>query len=166
MWDGAGDAFPGPPIVASDGTAFIVETDFDKTVVLGLDPSGKPLPGWPYRSRSAAQWIGGCGAGDTGCGRTRTAPGIGQGNALYLLNEASGSSTGGGIVAIGADGVIRDGWPVDLRRAGSMFWSMATAPYGLTWALAIEPEKNGSSATILAIAEDSTVLWTRTIVEP
>lgn len=166
-WDGAGgDDYPGPPIVASDGTAYIIETKASETAVLGLDPSGKPLSGWPYRSRSLVQWTGECGAGDTGCGRTRTSPGIGQNNALYLLNKASGSSTGGNAVAIGADGVIRDGWPVGLRRAGAMFWSVAIAPYGLAWALAIEPETNGSSATVLAIAEDSSVLWTKTIVQP
>jgi hypothetical protein len=165
-WDGAGDGFPGPPIVASDGTTFILETDPNKTVAVGLDPTGKPLPGWPYRSKSTAQWIGGCGEGDTGCGRTRTDPGIGQDNALYLLNEASGSSTGGSVVAIGADGVVRDGWPVGLRRAGATFSSVVIAPYGLAWALVTEPEKKGSSATILAIADDSTVLWTTTVVEP
>jgi hypothetical protein len=70
------------------------------------------------------------------------------------------------LVPIDADGVIHDGWPVGLRRAGSMFWSVATAPYGLPWALAIEPEKNGSSATVVAIAEDSSVLWTTTVAEP
>ena len=43
---------------------------------------------------------------------------------------------------------------------------MVVAPYGLSWALAIEPEKQGSSATVLAIAADSTVLSATTIVEP
>ena len=85
---------------------------------------------------------------------------------MYLLNAADSPSTGGSVVAIGADGVVRDGWPVGLRRAGAAFSSVVVAPYGLAWALAIEPETKGSSATVLAIAEDSTVLWTTTIVEP
>jgi hypothetical protein len=167
LWDGAGaDEYPGPPIVAIDGTAFIVEAEASRTTVVGLDPSGKPLPGWPYRSTDAVQWSGECGSGDTGCGWFRQAPQIGPSNALYLLNEAAGSSTGGSIVAIGADGLVRDGWPVGLRRAGSAFSSVVIAPSGIAWALVTEPEKKGSSATILAIAEDSTVLWTTTIVEP
>ena len=165
-WDGAGDDFPGPPIVADDGTAFIIHTETNRTAVVGVDPSGKPLPGWPYRSGDVMQWSGGCGPLETGCGRTRTSPAIGQDNALYLLNAADSPSTGGSVVAIGADGVVRDGWPVGLRRAGAAFSSVVVAPYGLAWALAIEPETKGSSATVLAIAEDSTVLWTTTIVEP
>jgi hypothetical protein len=99
-------------------------------------------------------------------GHDRTDPAVGGSGVLYLFHAASGSSTGGSMVAIGLDGRVRDGWPVGLRRAGSMFWSMAVAPYGLAWALALEPEKQGYSATVLQIADDSTVLSTTTIVQP
>ena len=86
---------------------------------------------------------------------------------LYLLYEAANSSTGGSIAAIGRDGRVVDGWPVGLKRAGSMFWSIVVAPNGTAYALAVEPEPNGShSATILAIAPDSNVLYNVTIVEP
>jgi hypothetical protein len=112
------------------------------------------------------EWTGFCGNGDTGCGQNRTVPAVDSNDVLYLLYAAAGSSTGGSMVAIGSDGRVRDGWPVGLRRAGSMFWSMAVAPYGLAWALAIEPEKQGYSATVLQIADDSRVLSTTTIVEP
>ncbi len=165
-WSGAGDDSPGAPIVADDGTAYIVSTAGGRTTVVGLDPAGRPLTGWPYGSKLEMQWTGDCGDGDTGCGQTRTAPAIGPKNALYLLNAASSSSTGGSMVVIAADGRVRDGWPVGLRRTGAMFWSMVVTPYGLSWALAIEPEKQGYSATVLAIAEDSTVLSTTTIVQP
>jgi hypothetical protein len=165
-WNGAGDAFPGPPIVGDDGTAFIISTEDGRTTVLGLDPAGQPLTGWPYRSALRMEWTGFCGGGDTGCGQNRTAPAIGANDVLYLLNAAPSSSTGGSMVAIGLDGRVRDGWPVGLRRAGSMFWSMTVAPYGLAWALAIEPEKQAYSATVLQIADDSRVLSTTTIVEP
>lgn len=165
-WSGAGDPFPGPPIVADDGTAFIISTEDGRTTILGLDPAGQPLAGWPYRSTLRIEWTGFCGDGETGCGQMRTVPAVGLNDVLYVLNAASGSSTGGSMVAIGLDGRVRDGWPVGLLRAGSMFWSMAVAPYGLAWALAIEPEKQGYSATVLQIAEDSTVLSTTTIVQP
>ena len=46
-----------------------------------------------------------------------------------------------------------------------MFWSMAVGPGGV-WALAIEPEKKGYSASIVSIAPDSTVRWTTPVVEP
>jgi hypothetical protein len=165
-WNGAGDSFPAPPVVADDGTTFIISTENGRTTVLGLNPAGQPLAGWPYRSTLRVEWTGFCGNQDTGCGQNRTAPAVDSNDVLYLLNAATGSSTGDSMVAIGADGRVRDGWPVGLRRAGSMFWSMAVAPYGLAWALAIEPEKHGYSATVLQIADDSRVLSTTTVVEP
>ncbi|MGZ9159989.1 MAG: hypothetical protein ACXW4T_02390 [Candidatus Limnocylindrales bacterium] len=165
-WNGAGDFSPGAPIVADDGTVYIVSTSGGSTTVVGLDPAGQPLIGWPYSSKLGMQWKSHCRDGETGCGQSRTAPAIGPNNALYLLNAASGSSTGGSMVAIAADGRIRSGWPIGLRRSGAMFWSMVVAPDGLSWALAIEPEEQEYSATVLAIAEDSTVLSATTIVEP
>lgn len=70
------------------------------------------------------------------------------------------------MVAIEPNGRVRSGWPVGLRRAGSMFWSIAVGPDGRVWALAVEPETRGYSATILAIAHDSTVVYATTVVEP
>ncbi|MBF8289922.1 MAG: hypothetical protein HW391_890, partial [Chloroflexi bacterium] len=58
-------------------------------------------------------------------------------------------------------------WPVELRRAGSEFWTVVVGPDGTVHALAIEPEAGGgSSATILAIASDSSVIYGTTVVEP
>lgn len=54
-----------------------------------------------------------------------------------------------------------------LSRPGSEFWSVVVGADGTTYALAIEPEAGGaSSATILAIAPDSTVIYATTIVDP
>ena len=62
---------------------------------------------------------------------------------------------------------MRPGWPVQLKRSGAEFWSVVVGSDGIAFAMAIEPESSGaSSATILAIAADSTVLWSTTIVEP
>ena len=166
-WNGAAAwTPPGEPVVAADGTAFIVTDDGGGTTVLAFDPAGQPLAGWPYRSKLGMEWTGYCPAGDTGCGQWRTMPAVGSENLLFVLNAAVSASTGGSMVAIAGDGRVRAGWPVTLRRAGSMFWSLEVAPTGGVWALAIEPEKRGYSATVLAIAEDSTVLSTTTIVEP
>jgi hypothetical protein len=46
-----------------------------------------------------------------------------------------------------------------------MFWSIEAGTDGV-WALAVEPEASGASATILSIAEDSTIRWKTTIIEP
>ena len=80
-FDGAsGEDIPGPPIVADDGTVYIISTAGGTTAVVGLDPSGKPLAGWPYESKLDMQWTGFCGDGDTGCGYDRTEPAIGPDN--------------------------------------------------------------------------------------
>jgi hypothetical protein len=56
---------------------------------------------------------------------------------------------------------------VGLRRTGSEFWSIVVGSDGTAYALAVEPEAGDSySASILAFAPDSTVLYTTTIVEP
>ena len=169
-WSGAGNDYPGPPIVADDGTAFVISTEGpgSNTSVVGLDPAGNVMPGWPYQSTGNIQWTGDCGGlGDTGCGQTRTSPSAGQNNVLYLLMEGSKSSAGGSVVAIGPDGKVRDGWPVGLTRAGAEFLSIVVATNGTAYALAMEPEPNGAySATILSLAPSSHVDYASTILEP
>ena len=88
-WNGAGgEDIPGPPIVADDGTVFIISTAGGNTTVVGLDPQGSRSRAG-HTDRSATwRWTGFCGSGDTGCGYDRTAPAIGPDNALYLLNAA------------------------------------------------------------------------------
>jgi hypothetical protein len=62
---------------------------------------------------------------------------------------------------------VIDGWPVTLTRSGSQFWSVVVGSDSTAYALAVEPEPNGShSATILAIAPDSNTVYNVTIVEP
>jgi hypothetical protein len=165
-WNGAGDSYPGAPIVASDGSTFIVSAEDGRTTIMGLDPNGEPLPGWPYRSRSGVQFIDRCDEEDTGCGSHRTPIAMDDRDVLYLIHNAAGPSTGGSVVAIDPEGRVREGWPVGLRRAGSVFWKIAVVPDGGLYALAIEREATGYSATIVAIADDSTVRYTSTIVEP
>lgn len=165
-WNGAGGFYPGLPIVADDGTAFIISTR-DGTEVVALNPAGGTMSGWPYRNDAGLEWTGGCGSGDVGCGQYRTEPAVGPGNVLYMIHAQAARSAGGSLVAISPDGRIREGWPVALKREGSEFWSVVVAPDGTAYTLAIEPEAGGAhSATVLGIAPDSTVLYRTTIVEP
>jgi hypothetical protein len=165
--EGAGDSYPAAPIVASDMSTFIVSTEDGRTTIMGLDPGGRPLDGWPYRSKLGIEFINQCvDTGDTGCSSPRTAMGVDAHDVLYLIHGAASPSAGGSVMAIGPDGRVRDGWPVGLRRAGSVFWALAVNPDGGAYALAIEPEGDSHSATIVAITDDSTVRYTKTIVEP
>ncbi len=167
LWTGAGPGYPGAPIVAQDGTAFIVSSAYEMTDVLALDPSGQRVAGWPYHSDLGLQETGFCPPGDTGCGGFRVAPAIGPGNILHVVHTPLSAAGGGSVVAIGRDGRVIDGWPVTLTRSGSEFWSVVVGANGTAYAMAVEPEPNGShSATILAIAPDSDILYNVTIVEP
>jgi hypothetical protein len=163
---GVGDFHPAAPIVGRDGTMFVIDTTRG-TAVAVLSASGEHLAGWPYRSELELEDVGSCGPGDTGCSLFRATPVVGPDNVLFVLNAAERSNTGGRIVAIGQDGRVVRGWPVDLTRAGSEFWSIVVGLDGTSYALAVEPEPNGShSATILAIAQDSDIIYNVTIVEP
>lgn len=158
-----------PPLVGADATRFVV-AGFNDTTVLAIGPSGQPLAaGWPYRSDLRLQQNFICPPRAACDGTTYAAPAIGPGNVLYLLQSGRFGPTGlsgGSIVAIGPDGRVRTGWPRTLKRAGSGFWMVVVGSDGTAFALAVEQESIGYSATVLAIAPDSTVRYATTIVEP
>ena len=160
-------AIPVAPLVGRDGTSYVIDLSGGITTIAGLAPSGQSMAGWPYRSNVELQRTGICQEGEVCQRSTWSAPAIGPDNRLFLLHAATTSTAGGSIVAVGQDGSVVDGWPVGLKRAGSEVWSIVVAPTGNAYALAVEPEPNRShSATILALAPDSTVLYTLTIIEP
>jgi hypothetical protein len=180
-WDGAGDRPPAAPVVAFDGSGYVVteEGDFpsaDGTTAYAVDAFGNLRAGWPYRASTGLVWLGECGCSDTGCGWWRSDPLAAPDGGLYLLHLAASAGTGGSIVAVGTDGVVKAGWPVVLRRAGAEFLSVAVGRDGTAFALAVEPEEylpnecggtdSLDSATILAISPDGTVRYRTTIVSP
>jgi hypothetical protein len=165
-WTGAGPGLPAT-FVAEDGTVFLLSDVGSRTTVFGLDPSGKIMVGWPYRAGVGLQWQGSCPRNVAGCGVSLATPAVGRGDVLYLPQSAPDATTGGSLVAIGPDGRVRPGWPIVLKRPGAAFWSVVIGPDGTAYALAVEPEGGGRySATILAIAEDGTVRYRTTLVEP
>ena len=156
---------PAAPLVGPDGTTFVIDSLGGMTVV-GLSPSGTIMTGWPYRpQRGPSASV--CCPGDSDAVVSFAAPAIGPDNVLFLLHAAAAESVGGSLAAVGPNGRVRPGWPVDLKRSGAEFWSVAVGSDGTAYAMAIEPEAGAtSSATILAIGPDSTVRYTTTIIEP
>jgi len=156
---------PEAPIVAQDGTIFVF-SEID-TAVFALDSSLGVMRGWPYRPetrlayRVARPNYEGIDCGSLGV------PTAGPDGVLYLPLQARQATVGGSIVAVGPDGVVLSGWPVELRRPGAEFWSVVVGPDGTAYALAIEPETgDASSATILAIDQFGTVHYRTTIIDP
>jgi hypothetical protein len=158
---------PAAPLVGPDGTRFVIDAHVDRTTVAGVSPTGLMLDGWPHRSDAGFQGTGYPPPGEIDWGPRLAAPAIGPGNVLYLLGGATDPRSGGSITSVGRDGRVRAGWPVGLKRPEAGFWSVTIGADGTAFALAIEPEAGGtSSASILAIAPDSTVRYTTTIIDP
>jgi hypothetical protein len=158
---------PQAPVVAPNGTIFAY-SELDPSVY-SLTPSLAVKQGWPFEPATslATARAGLESEHEAGYCPTPVVPGVGSDGTLVLALEARTSKLGGSLVAVGEDGRVRTGWPVELKRAGAEFWSVIAGPDGTAFALAIEPEPGGkSSASILAIAPDSTVRWTTTIVDP
>lgn len=159
-----GVPLPRPPIVAADGAMFVF-SDLDEAIYR-LDADLKPVSAWPITAGPLERpdpW-----RDQGGISSPRVAvPAVGPSGTFYLPQVARNESVGGRLLAVGPDGRTASGWPVELRRAGSEFWTVVVGPSGTVYALAIEPEGvRGSSATILAIAPDSSVIYARTILDP
>lgn len=165
--DGAyecGVPVPKPPLVTQDGTIFVF-SEID-SAIFRLDRSLKVMSGWPIVAGPLERpnpWLGHDGITCP----SLALPAAGPDGTLYLPLQARAATSGGSLVAVRPDGRVRAGWPVELKRAGSEFWSVFVGSDGTAYALAIEPEAGDrSSATILAIAPDSTVIWSTTILNP
>ena len=167
-WSGAGPSgVPLAPLVAADGTAFVIGEAGGRATVYGFDASGKVMSGWSYRAAAGLPWQGSLGQAVTGGGLWRSVPVVGPDRVVYLPQAAPDAQIGGSLVAVGPDGQALPGWPMHLARRGAEFWSVVVGSDGTVFALAVEPETGGkSSATVLAIAKDATVLSRTTVVEP
>ena len=158
---------PRAPLVAHNGMIFAY-SELDASI-FSLTPSLAVRKGWPFEPATslATARPGLESEHEAGYCPTPVVPGVSPDGTLVLSLKARSSKIGGSLVAVASDGLVRAGWPVELKRPGAEFWSVVVGPDGTAYALAIEPEPGGkSSASILAIAPDSTVRWTTTIVEP
>lgn len=158
---------PESPRVAQDGTTFVYSDVV--TAVFAVDPSLATISGWPFEPPSPLVRArpGYESEHEAGYCPAPVVPAVGPDGTLYLPLQARDETVGGSIVAVDPDGRVQPGWPVELTRRGAEFWSVVVGSDGTAFALAIEPEAGDtSSASILAIAPDSTVLNTTTIIEP
>jgi hypothetical protein len=157
---------PQAPVVAEDGSIIVyseLAIDF-----YAVDASPAIMPGWPFPSLVGLDTArpGLESEHEAGYCPAPVPPAVAPDSTLYLARTEPTASVGGNLVAVGRDGRILAGWPVELKRPGSEFWSVVVGPFG-TYALPIEPESGGkSSATILALAADSSVTWSTTIIDP
>ena len=156
---------PVAPLVSDDGTTFVFSEIDDR--ILALDSELGVKAGWPFEPDTPiVRPYYALPESEITCS-TFASPAAGSGGALYLSLQAGDAAGGGNLVAVGPDGQVLPGWPVSLNRPGAEFWSVVVGADGTAYALALEPETGeASSASVLAIAPDSTVLSITTIVEP
>jgi hypothetical protein len=156
---------PTAPILAPDGATYVV-SELDPAIY-GLDPGLRVLTGWPVEPPTPIQRAAPFDNEDGIDCPTLVLPAAGPDGTLVLPLTGGDDRAGGSLLALGRDGQTRPGWPVGLRRPGSEFWSVVVGDDGTVYALALEPERGGtSSATVLAIEPDSTVRYTVTLVDP
>jgi hypothetical protein len=156
---------PTPPMVTADGTTFLF-SQIDPAI-FALDASLNVIRGWPFRPTGQLERPGRDDPRyELNCSELEV-PAVGPDNSLYLPLQSRSASVGGNIVRVGSDGRPTPGWPVELQRRGAAVWKLVVGSDGTAYALAVEPESGSStSATILAIGPDSTVLYRRTIIDP
>ncbi len=157
---------PQPPVVDANARIFVWSEMDDR--ILALDPSlrckGRLAVPDRHDTCPSRQSIRQGGRVLPGADRADRRP---RRDAVPVAPGPEIRPAGGSLVAVDPVGRERAGWPVGLRRAGSEFWSVAVGTDGTVYALAVELESSRtSSASVLAIAPDSSVLYTTTIIDP
>jgi hypothetical protein len=171
--DGEGGWPPTTVSVEPDGTVYLAVRDGpsgidNSTTVYALDPTGRVLPGWPYRARmplARLDW-------DCVCvpGSAMPLPPVvdAAGRVRLLLGDIGYDQGLGSRATLVQNGRTVAGWPVTLRKATSHFVDLTVDAAGVTYALAVEgsPMPETMSETLLAIAPDGTVLYRTTVLGP
>lgn len=175
-----GACAPNPPVVTSDGAAYIVAAR-GGTVAYQIGPTGDLRGGWPYRSKAAlsAGVTGNCTCpcpGTCVCPATITLPAAGPDDALYLAQSVEGCGGGNRIVAVATNGQVRTGWPVTLSQEGAWFEVFAVGDTGAVFGYAIERAGTVSnscggksatySGTVVALDAHGDPIYTTTLVVP
>jgi hypothetical protein len=164
---GCESTIPAPPVIPHTGP-IILYSDVDDTV-FAVDRSRETTRGWPFvlPDPLVHPHPGPESEHEAGYCPGPLPPVVGPDGTVYLSLKAHKSSVGGSLVAVGPDGRVQAGWPVGLKRSGAEFWTVEVGAAGTVYALAYEPADGGTStATLLAIAPDSTILYRTTIIAP
>ncbi|MEO7663531.1 MAG: hypothetical protein ABIV26_00260, partial [Candidatus Limnocylindrales bacterium] len=120
---GCGIGNPETPIVSSDGSVVLLSWARDQ--VFAVDSSLVVRTGWPYQAPAPFMRLDPRHVREDAFCQTRSVPAVGPDGTIYLALQPRDPSVGSSIVALGPDGGMRAGWPVQLRQAGAEFWSIA-----------------------------------------
>ncbi len=154
-----------PPAPITAGSTFVYSELDD--AVFSLNPFLAINEGWPFHPATRLEDRYYQGPGDGISCSSLARPAAGPPDVLYMPLQARNETVGGNLVAVDRNGQVVPGWPIELKRPGAEFWSVVVGVDETVYALALEPESGNTwSSSILAIAPDSTVRYTTTIVGP
>jgi outer membrane protein assembly factor BamB len=162
---GCETTIPVPPMFGRDGMV-VLYSDVDDEIY-ALDRDRDTADGWPFALADPLVHPrpGPESEHEAGYCPGPLPPAIGPDGTVYLALDGHTSSAGGSLLAVGPDGKVRAGWPVGLKRPGAELWALAVGGDGTVYTIAYEPEAGGTStATLLAIAPDSSILYRTTII--
>jgi hypothetical protein len=160
----AGGTAPLEPMLGTGGSAWVPGVDARGNVVVhALGPDGRVRDGWPWSAGAPIEEQGACGQ-ETGCGVWRTVPALGIGKVILVLLAPADATHGGRVVAVGPDGAVMDGWPVEITNPDGRWDLVAAGADGTVYATETEPAGAGSTITLHAITPDGEVAWRSTLV--
>jgi hypothetical protein len=160
------------PVVAADGSIFVVGADESGQRVFVVDPpvAGRGLV--PPRLVMPLQPQGACDGLDIGCGVWRVPPVVGPSSTLYVPESAVGeggglaSSSGGSLVAIAQNGAPPAGWPIFLPDSMAGYWSLIARADGTVDALSVVTTDDGDEWTLVILGANGTPRASTAIVQP
>ena len=191
MGDMEGIGAPLQPLGAPDGSVSVVGGGPGGTVAYALAPTGEVRAGWPFESGAwvvaGVTAVGPCPSGCGNCGLplADSPPRAGADGTIYVAQNTKGDAfagpirvppPGNRIVAIAANGNVKDGWPVTLVEKGSWFETFDVGEDGSVFGYAIEPAGTKPdpdfgtckvfSGTIAALDAHGDPVYATTIVAP
>lgn len=159
-----------PPIVAGDGSLWVVGTDgTNKPAVVRVVPGVETAPPIPLAKPLQPQ--GSCDSADTGCGVWRSVPVAAVDGTLYVPESVVGgpglsASGGGSIVAIAPDGHGPAGWPIDLPDPMAGCWSLLPRADGTLDVLEVTPTDRGDIWTLAIVRPDGQTVGSIVLIQP
>ncbi len=164
-WSGAGPhGGPAIPLVASDGTVYLLEQRDDEFTVMAIDRAGQVLAGFPVSLPGQLEEQGRCDREETGCGVWTVQPALAPDGTVYLALRRAGQGASGSLVAITRSGGLVSNWPVLAGDAREAIRDLKVGPDGTVFAVVVDRAAEPRSWSVLALRPDGSEIYRTQLV--